>query len=90
MIRQERQQAIIDILKNLRGLEPLKQLFWSELNYQRVYKVTEVLSWWREPAEWWNGKSVRLCFRVDAKNTSIGTIEISRLGESWFLDRVYD
>lgn len=57
---------------------------------KRVYRVTEVLSWWREPAEWWKGKSVRLCFRVDAKNTSIGTIEISRLGESWFLDRVYD
>jgi hypothetical protein len=26
----------LDILKNFRGLEPPKELFWSELNYQRV------------------------------------------------------
>lgn len=32
----ERQQTVFDILKNFRGLDPLKQLFWSELNYSRV------------------------------------------------------
>ncbi len=36
MTRPERQQTVLDILKDLRGLEPLKQLFWSELNYSRV------------------------------------------------------
>ncbi len=36
MARPERQQAVLDILSGLKGLEPLKQLFWSELNYQRV------------------------------------------------------
>ena len=29
-------QAMLDLLKNLRGLDPLKQLFWSQLNYERV------------------------------------------------------
>jgi 3-methyladenine DNA glycosylase Mpg len=32
----DRQQAILDLLKNLKGLDPLKQLFWSQLNYERV------------------------------------------------------
>jgi len=36
MIRPERQQTVLDILKDFRGPEPLKQLFWSELNYSRV------------------------------------------------------
>ena len=36
MTRPERQQSVLDILKGFRGLEPLKELFWSELNYQRV------------------------------------------------------
>ena len=45
MIRQERQQAILDILKNLRGLDPLKQLFWSELNYQRVNQPLSRRDW---------------------------------------------
>jgi hypothetical protein len=36
MARPERQQAVLDILSSLKGLEPLKQLFWSELSYQRV------------------------------------------------------
>jgi hypothetical protein len=36
MPRRERQQTVLDLLRNLRGLEPLKELFWSELNYERV------------------------------------------------------
>ncbi len=36
MPKPERQQNVLDLLKELRGIEPLKQLFWSELNYQRV------------------------------------------------------
>lgn len=23
---------------------------------KRLYQVEEVLDWWREPSEWWNGK----------------------------------
>ena len=29
------QEDILDILKNLRGLDPLRELFWTELNYDR-------------------------------------------------------
>jgi hypothetical protein len=32
----ERQQSVFDLLHQLNGTEPLKKLFWSELNYERV------------------------------------------------------
>lgn len=55
-----------------------------------LYKVEEVIGWWREPSEWWNGKAMRLFVRVNAKNSSVGTYELYRLGEGWFLSRVLD
>jgi hypothetical protein len=36
MARMERHQSMPDLLNGLRGIEPLRQLFWSELNCQRV------------------------------------------------------
>lgn len=57
---------------------------------KRLYRVTEVIGWWREPSEWWNGKSVRLFVRVTARNSSSGTYELCRLGEKWFLYKVLD
>ena len=41
----ERQQVILDLLKGLRGLDPLKQLFWRELNYQRVNQPLSRRGW---------------------------------------------
>ena len=32
----ERQQSVLKLLQQFQGTEPLKQLFWSELNYDRV------------------------------------------------------
>jgi hypothetical protein len=57
---------------------------------KRLYRVTEVIDRWREPSEWWNGKAVRLFFRVNAKNTVSGIYELCQLGEEWFLSRVLD
>jgi hypothetical protein len=45
MPRPERQQNVLDLLKGLRGLEPLKKLFWSELNYQRVNEPLSRRGW---------------------------------------------
>lgn len=45
MSRPERQQNVLDLLKQLRGIEPLKQLFWSELNYQRVNQPLSRRGW---------------------------------------------
>ena len=41
----ERQQNVLDLLKGLRGIEPLKELFWSELNYQRVNEPLSRRGW---------------------------------------------
>jgi aminoglycoside N3'-acetyltransferase len=41
----ERQQVILDLLKGLRGLNPLKQLFWTELNYQRINQPLSRRGW---------------------------------------------
>ncbi len=57
---------------------------------KRLYRVIEVIDRWREPSEWWNGKAVRLFFRVNAKNSSSGIYELCQLGEEWFLSRVLD
>src|SRR5438093_5190199 len=45
MSRPERQQNVLDLLKGLRSIEPLKQLFWSELNYQRVNQPLSRRGW---------------------------------------------
>ena len=45
MARPERQQAVLDILSHLKGLDPLKQLFWTELNYQRVNQPLSRRGW---------------------------------------------
>ena len=45
MSKPERQQSVLELLKNLRGLEPLKKLFWSELNYQRVNQSLSRRGW---------------------------------------------
>ena len=43
--RLEREQRVLELLKNLRGLEPLKKLFWSELNYDHVNQPLSRRGW---------------------------------------------
>jgi hypothetical protein len=38
-------QSIQDILRDLNGLDGLKQLFWSELNYERVNRALSRHNW---------------------------------------------
>ena len=57
---------------------------------KRFYRIEEVLGWWREPADWWMGKTMPLFVRVNARNTSPGTYELCKLGDEWLLNRVLD
>ena len=57
---------------------------------KRLYKVEEVIRWWREPPDWWNGKAIRFFVLVNARNSSTGTYELCKLGEEWFLQKVLD
>jgi hypothetical protein len=34
----ERKQTVLKLLEQLRGLDALKELFWTELNYERENK----------------------------------------------------
>lgn len=36
MLSTDRQQTVLNLLKSLQGIDPLKTLFWRELNYTRV------------------------------------------------------
>jgi hypothetical protein len=45
MRQSDLQQSVLDILRNFQGLEPLKQLFWSELNYERVNQPLSRRGW---------------------------------------------
>ena len=36
---------MLTLLQNFRGVEPMKQLFWSHLNYERVNKPTTRRGW---------------------------------------------
>ncbi|HKZ41152.1 MAG TPA: hypothetical protein VJ044_09330, partial [Candidatus Hodarchaeales archaeon] len=45
MAKPERQEAVLDLLKDLKGLDPLKELFWSELNYERVKQALSRRGW---------------------------------------------
>ncbi len=45
MVDLERQQSVHNLLKRFTGLEPLKQLLWSELNYQRVNQPLSRRDW---------------------------------------------
>jgi hypothetical protein len=57
---------------------------------KRLYRVEDILSWWREPSEWWNGEPMRCFLRVNARNSSVGTYELFKDGKNWFLYRVLD
>jgi hypothetical protein len=44
-------QSVYKLLSSLRGLEPLKKLFWSELNYERENQTLSRRNWPEKTAE---------------------------------------
>ena len=45
MPRPANQQSVLNLLENLNGLEPLKELFWNELNYERINEPVSRRGW---------------------------------------------
>lgn len=41
----ELQGQVLNLLENFKGIEPLKTLFWTKLNYDRVYKPIGRRGW---------------------------------------------
>jgi hypothetical protein len=57
---------------------------------KRLYRVGEILSWWREPSAWWSGESVRILIRVSAECKSSGIYELCKSDSDWSLHRILD
>lgn len=57
---------------------------------KRLYRVIEILSWWREPSDWWNGEPVRMLIRVTAECKSPGIYELCKSTSAWSLHRLLD
>ena len=57
---------------------------------KRLYRVIEILSWWREASEWWNGEPVKVLIRVSAECQRAGIYELCRRDSDWFLYRLLD
>jgi hypothetical protein len=45
MARPANQQSVLNLLENLNGLDPLKKLFWDQLNYERVNQSISRKGW---------------------------------------------
>ena len=41
----ERQQSVLKLLENLRGLDSLRELFWTELGYNRINEALSTRQW---------------------------------------------
>lgn len=57
---------------------------------KRLYRVSGILAWWREAADWWNGEPVKMLIRVTAECRGAGTFELCRHGADWSLRRLLD
>ena len=44
MPQRERQQTVLELRKDISSLDPLKELFWSEVNYERVATLYSLTS----------------------------------------------
>jgi hypothetical protein len=71
---------------NLSKNSVLTAFIWKK----RLYRVNEIINWWREPSDWWNGKAMRFFVRLNATNSSTGTYELYKMGDEWFLSRILD
>jgi adenine-specific DNA-methyltransferase len=51
MPRPGNQQSVLNILENLKGLDPLKELFWTELHYDRINEAVSRRGWNEQAAK---------------------------------------
>jgi hypothetical protein len=57
---------------------------------RRLYRVENILGWWRQPSAWWDGEAERLFLRVSARNGTVGIYELCQTDNKWFLHRLLD
>lgn len=62
----------------------LRSFIWR----QRAHRITAVLKRWIVQVDWWRQEITRQYYKVECEN--LGTYEIYREREGWFLERLYD
>ena len=55
---------------------------------RRVHRITSILRRWIVQADWWRQEISRQYYKVECEN--LGTYEIYRERDRWFLERLYD
>jgi hypothetical protein len=74
----ENQSEVLQALKGFTGIEPLKRLFWSELNYERINYPISRSGWTDSPEQ----SGFTLVFALFAKETFSNWLGSCRIEES--------
>jgi hypothetical protein len=54
----------------------------------RIHPITKILKRWIVRVDWWRQEISRQYYKVECEN--LGTYEIYREQDRWFLERLYD
>jgi hypothetical protein len=65
---------------------PPKAFIWRK----RLYRISEIIGNYREPACWWQGEPLTQSIRVVAFNQSESVFELIKINQGWQLTRVFD
>jgi len=57
---------------------------------RRLYRITDIINWWRVPGAWWNGEDIKLFLQVAAVHKNLGYYELRSSDGEWFLHGVLD
>jgi hypothetical protein len=55
---------------------------------QNVHRITSILKRWIVCVDWWRQEVSRHYYKIECEN--LGTYEIYRERDGWFLERLYD
>ena len=74
------------IIAHVSRLNILTAFIWRK----KLYRVLEIIGWWREPGKWWDNEGIRYYLRANAKNTSAGTYGLCKISDELLLHRVQE
>jgi hypothetical protein len=63
-----------------------KAFIWRK----RLYRISNIIGKYREPARWWQGEPLTQLIRVVASNKSESIFELMRISNSWQITRIFD
>lgn len=75
----DHQQSVLALLEQFRGIDPLKQFLWGELNYDRVNQALSRRGWTANQAGLLADDPVLLASGADAFHVIYGRLASDRL-----------